>query len=274
MKAFITLSSQHRKQKRIPDNSLKSGNRWHKGGSLLLALVLWEVAARMVKQSVLLAGPLAVLRAIATIVTDKAFLVIVLHSMGAVMTGFLLALTVGVVLAVCSHKIPHFETFLWPYMSVIKATPVASFIVLCLVWFPVGKLSVIVSFFMVLPVVYTNVYSGIRSIDQKSLEMAKVYHVTGSRFLFGIVMPQMKPYLNAVIEIGTAMAVKSAIAAEVIGTPNQTIGQMLYEAKIYLSTSELMAWTVLIIVESVILEKILTVFFILLTNKMTEGILS
>ena len=39
------------------------------------------------------------------------------------------------------------------------------------------------------------------------------------------------------------MAFKSGIAAEVIGVPDFSIGANLYEAKIYLDTASLFAWT-------------------------------
>ena len=60
---------------------------------------------------------------------------------------------------------------------VVKSTPVASFIILCLIWIPSKNLSVFISFLMVLPVIYTNILEGIRQTDRKILEMAKVFRV-------------------------------------------------------------------------------------------------
>ena len=46
------------------------------------------------------------------------------------------------------------------------------------------------------------------------------------------------------------------MAAEVIGLPNHTIGMHLYNAKVYLETPELFAWTLTVVVLSVLLEKL------------------
>ena len=46
------------------------------------------------------------------------------------------------------------------------------------------------------------------------------------------------------------------VAAEIIGMPKGSVGQMLYMSKIYLDTDDLLAWTVIIVVLSVIFEKL------------------
>ena len=52
------------------------------------------------------------------------------------------------------------------------------------------------------------------------------------------------------------MAWKAGVAAEVIGVIDGSIGGKLYDAKIYLLNSDLLAWTVVIIALSVVSEKI------------------
>ena len=48
------------------------------------------------------------------------------------------------------------------------------------------------------------------------------------------------------------MAWKAWVAAEVIGLPSGTIGEKLYDAKVYLNTVDLFCWTVLIVLLSVL----------------------
>ena len=57
--------------------------------------------------------------------------------------------------------------------------------------------------------------------------------------------------------VGIGFCWKSGVAAEVIGLANNTIGVHLYNAKVYLETPELFAWTVTIILLSVSIEKLL-----------------
>ena len=147
------------------------------------------------------------------------------------------------------------EILLWPYMAVIKATPVASFIILCLVWLNARNLSIFICFLIVVPVVYTNLLNGIRSMDPKMDEMARLYGFSHRTKFLAVSLPQLRPYIFSAFEISIGMAWKAGIAAEVIGVPAGSIGKMLYNAKIYLATPELFAWTVIIVVISVVFEK-------------------
>ena len=50
---------------------------------------------------------------------------------------------------------------------------------------------------------------------------------------------------------------KSGVAAEVIGLPSGSIGERLYDAKIYLNTGEVLAWTLVIVLISLACEKLI-----------------
>ena len=51
------------------------------------------------------------------------------------------------------------------------------------------------------------------------------------------------------------MSWKAGVAAEVIGVVGGSIGEKLYEAKIYLQTGDLLAWTVVIVALSALFER-------------------
>ena len=52
------------------------------------------------------------------------------------------------------------------------------------------------------------------------------------------------------------MAWKAGVAAEVLGMVSGTIGRQLYDAKIYLETPKLFAWTAVVILLSVGMERL------------------
>lgn len=225
--------------------------------SIILALFLWEFVAKRLNQRVLLASPIEVCVSLFRIIKKASCWEYAFFSIGHILSGFFLALLSGILLAIFSNRLHFFEIFLWPYMAVVKATPVASFIILCLVWVDIRNLSIVISFLMVLPVVYHNYLSGLRSIDTKLLEMAKVNRMPFFYRLCAIELMGLKDTMITIVSTGVAMAFKSGIAAEVIGVPAGSIGKMLYQAKIYLGTADMLAWTVLIVVCSVVIEKVL-----------------
>ena len=141
-------------------------------------------------------------------------------------------------------------------MKVIKATPIASFVILALIWVSSKNLAVLIAFLIVLPVTYTNVLKGLSETDSQLLEMARVFRMPYGRKLRYIYGPAVRPYLLSAVSLGLGMCWKAGIAAEVIGLPARSIGRELYDAKLYLMTPELFAWTIVIIVLSAGFEKL------------------
>ena len=112
-----------------------------------------------------------------------------------------------------------------------------------------------IAFLIVFPVIYANVLQGVRSTDPKLLEMAELYKVPWYRRFFYIELPSIRPYLLSACTISIGMAWKSGIAAEVIGVVTGSIGGALYQSKIYFETADLFAWTIIIVILSVLTEK-------------------
>ena len=176
-------------------------------------ITIWQFASMYLGQEILLASPVSVVRKLFKLSFTGNFWQSVGFSFVHIVTGFLLAMFLGIFLAVLAYWSKTVEILIAPVIAVVKSTPVASFIILCLIWIPSRNLSVFISFLMVLP-----------------------YFLSACRLSLG-------------------MCWKAGVAAEVIGVPSGSIGEKLYNAKIYLNTPDLFAWTIVIIVISFVFEK-------------------
>lgn len=228
--------------------------------AVLAAIVIWQIAASAIGNSLLLAAPFVVVQKLLQLCASMDFWGTILFTMSRIFAGFILGLAAGTILAVLSGRFRIMEVLLQPYIVAIKSTPVASFIVLFLIWLSAKSLSVFISFMMVFPIVYTNVLQGIKSTDEKLLEMADLFRVKWWRRIHYIYIPHLKPYLLSACSLAIGMSWKAGVAAELIGIPEGSIGERLYEAKVYLSSSDLFAWTVVIIVISILFEKLFIYF--------------
>ena len=176
-------------------------------------ITIWQFASMYLGQEILLASPVSVVRKLFELSFTGNFWQSVGFSFVRIVTGFLLAMFLGIFLAVLAYWSKTVEILIAPVIAVVKSTPVASFIILCLIWIPSRNLSVFISFLMVLP-----------------------YFLSECRLSLG-------------------MCWKAGVAAEVIGVPSGSIGEKLYNAKIYLNIPDLFAWTIVIIVISFVFEK-------------------
>lgn len=224
--------------------------------AVVLALVVWQGAAMAVGMDLLLPSPWQVAQRLWTVWQEPDFFPTVAFSLLRISGGFGLGLVLGVLLAVAAGRLRVLEILLWPYVTVIKSVPVASFIIICLIWLNTSQLAVFISFLMVFPAIYSNTLQGIRSADPALLEMARLYRVPFSRRLGYIYVPQVKPFLLSGCSVALGMSWKSGVAAEVIGVVGGSIGERLYESKVYFQTADLLAWTVVIVVCSVGFEKL------------------
>lgn len=218
-------------------------------------VALWAGAAAMVGQSLLLPSPLQTLRALWGMVQEIAFWKAAGLSMLRVVAGFLLGAFCGVALAVLTSRYSLLHDFFAPMLSVIKATPVASFIVLALVWLRTDTVPVFTTVLVVLPVTWANVASGIGAVDADLLEMTRAFRLNPLRRLRYLYWPSVRPYFYAAVTTGMGMAWKAGVAAEVIAIPRFSMGNRLYSAKVYLDTPSLFANTLVIVLLSVLLEK-------------------
>lgn len=225
--------------------------------AIIVAILLWQLLAMKLDQKLLLATPVDVAKTLGVLVKSQEFYSAIAYSMGRILIGLLIGAAVGIACALLAGRWHFMEVLFWPYFSAMKATPVASVVILCLVWLSGRRLSVFIVFLVVTPVIYTNILAGIKNLDPKMKDMARVFGINGLRRLLYVYLPELKTYIIAAFALATGMAFKAGIAAEVIGTPGGSVGKMLYNAKVYLETPELFAWTLVIIVLSVVVEQVI-----------------
>ena len=219
-------------------------------------LAVWQAAAMAIGQEVFLVSPLQAFGTLVQLLPQAEFWQRVAFSAGHILLGFLLGAVCSVVCSVAAERWVWVDALLSPVMQLVKATPVASFIILALVWVRGSALSVLISFLMVLPVLYGAVRTGIAGADVQLLEMAAVFRLPPGRRLRSIWLPAVLPAFRQGCSVALGICWKSGVAAEVIGLPNGSIGDSLYRAKITLSTGELCAWTFVIILLSAGFEKL------------------
>ena len=215
--------------------------------AVLVWLALWQLGAMAIDQQIILVSPLRVLSRLWELIPTPDF-------WGSI-AGFLLGVAAGTVLAALSARFRRVEELLAPAMLAIKSIPVASFIILALILFSSRNLAVPISFLIVLPVLYSNVLGGIRAADSQLMEMARVFRIPVGRSIRYVYLPQVMPYFLSACGSALGLCWKSGIAAEVIGMPEGSIGEQLQQAKVYLDTPDLFAWTLVIVLVSLAFER-------------------
>ncbi|MDD3334690.1 MAG: ABC transporter permease subunit [Eubacteriales bacterium] len=221
-------------------------------------LLVWQAAALWVNEPIFLVSPLAAIQRLFQLLGVPTFWQSVWFTLGRILLGFGLSLLLALVFSVAAYRFRWLRELLSPLTATIKAIPVASFVILALLWVSSKNLSVLISLLIGFPVLYGNLLSGLDSTDPKLIEMAKVFRIPFCRQLQAIYLYQVLPFLRSGLSIAMGLCWKSGIAAEVIGIPTGSIGEKLYTAKVYLETADLFCWTLCIVLLSVGCEKLLS----------------
>lgn len=225
--------------------------------SIILWFTIWSAAAKIIDRKLFLPGPILVFTSLLKLASTESYWLSIFNSMVNILTGYAMAILLGTILAAISYRFRAIMEFIYLPLRIIRTIPVASFIILALLWVSSDKLSMLISFLMVLPIIYEYTLNGLSSIDCGLLEMAYLSRMPITKKLLRIYLPGLLSHLTAALSTGIGLAWKSGVAAEVIGISRNSIGNHLNQSKIYLETPELFAWTITIIIISMLFEIVL-----------------
>lgn len=223
----------------------------------LIWLLIWQAISLLVGEELLFPSPISVILRLGEMLITAEFY----HTVGVSILRVLAGMTFGILLgiiggAVC-FLIPFFRSFFEPMLAVIRSTPVASFIILIVLWLDRDIAPIVISTIMVMPVVWTGVEAGLESTDRDLLEMARLYRFTSIKKITQIYLPSAYPYFISALRSSLGSSWKAGIAAEVLLQPLVSIGKQIFESKYMLETVDLFAWTAVVIILSVLIERLM-----------------
>ena len=221
---------------------------------LAICLAAWEIFALIKDNEFVLPRVKTTLIALVKIIGSKGFVTIVFTTIFRVLSGLILGTVFGVILATICHFVPAVNLLFSPILSIVKATPVASFIVLLWLTLSGTSLPVLIAFLMVLPIVWQNVLDAYSSLPRKMIEVTEIYAVSIKKRLKYFYLPHLYRFLAPAFITSIGLAWKSEIATEIIAYTKDSIGQQINNHKQYTETPEVFAWTIIIVVLSIVFE--------------------
>ena len=220
----------------------------------VLWLVIWQAAAMLINKRLILVSPVEVVKRLFELLPDGAFWSSIFETGGRIILGYLLGLAVGTCLAMLAARLTLLRDFFSPFMLTVKAVPVASFTILALFFLSSENLAILVTFLIALPIVYSNILTGIDSMDKRLVDMANLFRIAPHKKAVYIYFSQILPYFRTAASVAAGLSWKSGVAAELIVITTASIGEMLYLAKVELDSASLFAWTFVVILLSRLTE--------------------
>lgn len=217
-------------------------------------LAAWELISLLVGKELLFPAPFTTLARFFELLGERESWMVALLTLLRVMGGFLCGVVCGALLGVLTARFPLADALLAPLRGVVKATPVTSFILLALLWIAGALVPMFIAFLMVVPIVWTNTADAILHTDNRLVEMGRAFGFSRTKIIKKIYIPSVLPQFLAACTTALGFAWKSGVAAEIIALPKNSVGYMLYESKLHIETVDLFAWTLLVVLLSMLLE--------------------
>jgi NitT/TauT family transport system permease protein len=224
--------------------------------SVAIWLIVWQAASVLTGLDLILASPVSVLFCLGRLMTVGSTYQIIGRTAYHIISGFLCGFVLGCAFAVLASKSGAVRALLAPPVMLMKSLPMASFIILLIIWFGSGKVSGFTSFIVTFPLVYSGVMSGINKRDTQMLELSRVYGIGIWRRVRWIDIPQILPIAKPDFIMAAGMCLKAGVSAEVIGLARLTVGEQLYYSKLYIDTAGLFAWSIIVVVLALLWQKV------------------
>lgn len=239
----------------MKNSTIKNNKKFLKNISIFVFWILiWQMIYTIIGRDIYVPSPFSVFLTLKELIFLSLFWKSVVSSIYRILAGLILSIFFGIIIGIISSMNAYIHDLIKPLMIVIKSTPVLSFIIIALIWFSSSNVPIFICFLMCFPIIWTNVVEGIRQVDEKLLEMARIYQVKTRIVLKKIYLPSVLPYFSAACITCLGLGWKVGVAAEVLSHPRNAIGSNLHSAKVYLDSSELFAWTLVVILLSLLFE--------------------
>jgi NitT/TauT family transport system permease protein len=198
-------------------------------GGVLLFLGAWEISVRLlgVSRATL---PAPSLIAAQVVEIRQVLARAALYTMSSAFQGYLLALAVGVLLAVVFVHSPTLQRGLFPIFVASQAVPVIAFSAIVILWLGNGALSkVAIAFYLSFFPITVSAVKGLESSDPMSVALLRTFGAGRWQVLWKLRLRMMLPFLFVALRVATTTALIGTIVGEWFGD-NNGIGTLILQA--------------------------------------------
>jgi ABC-type nitrate/sulfonate/bicarbonate transport system permease component len=182
--------------------------------SVACFLLLWQLVGSHTNP-ILLATPTAVVAAFFDMVAKGQLQSGFLLAAADLVTGYLLAVVLGVAVGLAMGRSRTVEQVLNPYVNFMQATPLVALVPLVIIWLGIGfPARVAVVFLLAFWSVIINTATGVKTVPRVLVDVARVYHLSERRLMTEIALPSAVPHIFAGLRIALGKALIGMVIAE------------------------------------------------------------
>ena len=228
---------------------------------LLLVLALWELAARVTQNDLMLPGVVQTMHALAEDMRNGELPEKIVNSFSTLLKGYLIGSVLALLASALAVTTQFGRDLLSTLTAMLNPLPAIALLPLALLWFGLGNVSLVfVLVHSVMWAVALNTLAGFRSVSTTVRMVGRNYNLSGLRFVGKILIPAAFPSILAGLKIGWAFAWRTLIAAELVfgvSSGQGGLGWYIFESKNQLNIPEVFAGLLTIIMIGLAVENVI-----------------
>ncbi|MBI4587701.1 MAG: ABC transporter permease [Candidatus Rokubacteria bacterium] len=209
------------------------------GGPLLTLVLLWQAMVWW-KQwpPYLLPGPLEVARTFSSLLVEGILLQHLVSSIKVLLLGSIAGMAVAIPLGFWIATWRPASIFFNPIVTVLQPIPGIAWIPLAILWFGLGRTAIgFIIFLSVFFPILLNTITGVRTINRELLRVARVMLCPLWMVVTDVIVPGALAYIITGLRIGLGYGWRALVAGEMIAATSG-LGYMIFDARNYLKTDE------------------------------------
>lgn len=223
--------------------------------SIFFFLIIWEGVALYIDNSLLFPRVSEIFLSLKNLEASGDFILILWNTLSRFFISIVFSLILAIIFSVASYRYEVISFLLFPFIIFLRAVPTIAIIIVVLIWSSVERVPIVVGMLILFPILYESILGGIKNVDKNLLKMSKVFKVSTKRVVRDIYIPSIYYSISSNIPSYMGLTFKVIIAGEVLSQESLSIGGEIFINKIYLESSNIFAWIIVVIVLNYFLEK-------------------
>lgn len=223
---------------------------------IIIFILLWQLLALLFGWSIILPPPPEVFQTMGNLCLNPDTGMAALQTAWKVLLSLALVLIIGIALGLLLGMFKALYEMMRPIIMVIQAVPVISWLTLVIFAWGIGwRGPVFITFLALLPMALLTTVSGVRNLDHKLLEMARVYKVPAGRVFKDIYIGSLLPFVAAIIDVSIGQAWKVILVTEYL-CGNSGLGVKILSSRYAVDSTGVYAYTLLAVILGIVTERL------------------
>ena len=158
------------------------------------------------------------------------------------LTGFALAIVVGLPLGILMGRVRPVENFCLPLMSALMPIPSLAWVPVFILWFGLGNtVSILIVFYAAMFPMVLNAWTGVRSVNQLWLRAAGAMGADETALFWKVILPGASPFIITGLRQAFLRSWIAVVGAEMLASSDWGLGWVIYDAKEFLNADVMLA---------------------------------